>query len=54
MNNKIESVVIVTNEHGSIASLRFTNSKDDRDISSPSKSSIYTLIERHIREVQRG
>lgn len=54
MKNKIESIVIVTGEHGSVATLRFANSKDDIVISSSSKPLLYTLIEKKVKKVQNG
>jgi len=54
MKNKIESIVIVTSEYGSVATLRFANEKDDRFISSSSKPVLYTLIEKHVDKVQNA
>ncbi len=51
MKNKLESVVIVTNEHGSVASIRFEDRKDDKDISWTNKNTLYELVEKHIGEV---
>lgn len=53
MKNRVESVVIATNEYGSVASIRFNDSKDDRDISSPNKQVLYGLIEKHIKQAQK-
>lgn len=48
MKNEIESVVIVTNPHGAVATMRFKNDKDDKIISSPNKDVLYTLVEQHV------
>lgn len=53
MSNKIESVVIVTNKYGKVASLRFADSKDDREISSSNAKVLYSLIEQHVKRVQK-
>lgn len=50
--NKIESIVIVTGESGSVASLRFTNRMLDKDISSSSKPVLYTLIEKYVKSLK--
>jgi hypothetical protein len=51
---KLESVVIVKGTHGSVATIRFDNPLHDRFISSTSKPVLYTLIEKHIKDVLRG
>lgn len=48
---KIESAVIVTNEHGSIATLRFDEPLLDRIISSSSKTTLYIKIEKYVKKV---
>lgn len=52
MKNKLDSVVIVTNQFGKVATIRFQDDKDDRIISS-SESVIYTLVEKYIKTVLR-
>lgn len=47
----IESIVIVKNQHGSVATLRFSNPEHDRFISSHSKQALYALIEKHVKRV---
>ena len=48
MKNEIESVVIVSNPKGAVATMRFKDGKDDKIISSPSKDVLYTLVEQHV------
>lgn len=57
--NKIESIVIVKGEHGSVATLRFANSVDDVILSSfnnsdKSKNYLYESIEKHVKKVQEN
>ena len=49
--NKLESVVIVTNPDGAVATIRFTDGRDDRIISSTKKNALYNLVEKHLRKV---
>lgn len=51
MKNKLSSIVIVTNEFGSVASVRFENRKDDRDISWTNKNTLYEIVEKYVKEV---
>lgn len=51
MKAELQSVVIVMNGFGSVATIRFNDYKQDRIISSTSKSVLYTLIERHVQGV---
>lgn len=49
MNNKIESIVIVTSKVGSVATLRFTDPKVDKifstqDASEDSKNKLYKKV----------
>ena len=53
MKNKLESAVIVTNKYASIATIRFTNKEDDKIISSTTKPVLYSLVEKHIKQVLR-
>ncbi len=46
------SVVIVTNKHGRVATLRFDNPKHDRIFSCTGYWGIYAMIERYVKEVQ--
>jgi hypothetical protein len=46
--NQLKSAVIVQNEHGYIASLRYSDRFSDVDLSSSSKYMIYVLIENHV------
>ncbi len=54
MKNKIESVVIVKGEHGSVATIRFKDGKDDKIISATSKPTLYVLIEQHVNGILNG
>lgn len=54
--NKLESAVIVNNPKGSVATLRFADSKDDKilsvtGVSEKNKNTLYTLVEKHVKEV---
>jgi hypothetical protein len=51
MKNKLDSIVIVTNEFGSVASVRFENRKDDKDISWTNKNTLYEIVEKYVKEV---
>lgn len=53
MANQVESVVIVTNRYGSIATMRFSDPKTDRIISSSNKPILYTQIEKYVKKVTR-
>lgn len=50
MKNKIESAVIVDNEFGSTATLRFNDPSLDR-ILSGTKPNIYVAIEKYVKKV---
>lgn len=50
--NQLESAVIVTNEHGAVATIRFEDPKDDKIISANTKPTLYKLVEDHIKKVQ--
>lgn len=57
--NVLESVVIVKGEHGSVATIRFQDGKDDKIFSSSSnsaksKESLYSLIESYVTGVLNG
>ncbi len=54
MSNKLESIVIVKNEHGAVATVRFEDGKDDRLISANSKQTLYVLVEQHVLGVLNG
>lgn len=45
-----ESVVIVRNDHGAVATLRYKTARFDKIISSPSpkKTAIYRAVEAHV------
>ena len=54
--NKLDSVVIVTNDFGAVATIRFEDFKDDKilsvtGVSEKSKNTLYTLIEKHVAGV---
>lgn len=49
--NKLESVVIVTNPSGAVATIRFEDGRDDKMISSIKKNVLYNLIEKYIKKV---
>lgn len=49
--NKLESVVIVTNPHGAVATVRFEDPKDDKFISWTNKNVLYEIVEKYIKEV---
>lgn len=49
--NKLESVVIVTNPDGAVATIRYADGKDDKIISSTKKNVLYNLIEKHLKRV---
>ena len=52
--NKLESVVIVRNKFGSVATIRFEGGKGDKIISATSRNTIYKLVEKHIAGVLDG
>lgn len=52
--NKLESVVIVRNKFGAVATIRFEGGKGDRIVSSSSKNGIYKLIESHVEKILNG
>lgn len=49
-----QSVVIVTNEHGATATLRFANPKKDRILSSTKKIGIYKAVEDYVMGRKRN
>lgn len=51
MKTEIESAVIVKNDYGSVAMLRFNDRSRDRSISANSKPTLYTLIEKYVQDV---
>lgn len=51
---KIESVTIVKNPKGAVATLRYSDSSKDRIMSSPVKGTLYGLIDKHISAVLAG
>lgn len=51
MKTKLESAVIVKNEHGYVATIRFSDEMKDKFISSNSKPVLYKLVEEHIARV---
>lgn len=48
---KLESAVIVKNDHGYVATVRFNDPMKDKFISSNSKPVLYKLVEEHITKV---
>lgn len=48
---KLESIVIVKNKYGSVATVRFSEPMQDRIISSNNKKVLYTLVEKHVKRV---
>lgn len=46
--NGLESIVIVTNQYGSIATIRLKDSSKDRIISANTKASLHLLIDKYI------
>lgn len=57
--NKLDSIVIVKNDKGSVATIRFEDGKDDKILSSSnnsvkSKESLYVQIETHVNGVLNG
>lgn len=51
MTNKLESIVIVTGEHGSVATVRFSDYLTDRIISANNKNTLYSLVENYVKKV---
>lgn len=51
MKNTLESVVIVTNPDGAVATIRFSNPRDDKFISWTNKNTLYEIVEKYIGEV---
>lgn len=48
---ELESIVIVKNDFGSVATIRFNEPLKDKIISSTSKPILYKLVEQHVRKV---
>lgn len=51
MKIDINSIVIVTNNYGSVATLRFTDVRYDKILSHSSKDSLYISIEDYVKQV---
>lgn len=49
---KLESAVIVKNDKGSVATLRFDKPRSDIFISATNKNTLYKLIERYVARVK--
>lgn len=49
--SKLESAVIVKNDFGVVATLRFDNPKLDTFISATKKKVLYILIEKYVKRV---
>lgn len=49
--NKLESVVIVRNDVGSVATIRFENSDDDKIFSSNSRRVLYEMVEQYVARI---
>lgn len=49
--NKLESVVIVRNPHGAVATVRFENDRDDKIMSATNRPVLYNLVEKYIKKV---
>lgn len=50
MKNEIESIVIVTNKYGRVATMHFTNTKYNKIVSSSSKAGIHALIDKQVKK----
>lgn len=51
---KLESVVIVKNDYGAVATIRFSNPRKDKIISTPTHKKIYDMIEDEVKKVTHG
>ena len=51
MKNKLESVIIVKNNFGGTATMRFEDKKDDKILSATNRTVLYSLTEKYISEV---
>lgn len=49
-----ESVVIVTNDNGAVATLHFKTESKSRILSSPNKDSIYKAVEKYVMGEKRN
>lgn len=49
--NELQSVVIVRNKKGAVATIRFEDERYDKMFSSPNKNSLYGTIDRYISTV---
>lgn len=52
--NKLLSAVIVHNQYGAVATIRFSNPRTDKIISTPSPKKIYDMIEDVVKEATNG
>lgn len=52
--NKLDSIVIVRNQYGGVATIRFSDPAQDKIISSSNKIALYSLIEKHVEKVLNG
>lgn len=50
MKTEIESIVIVTNKYGKVATMYFTNPKYNKIVSASSKPGIHALIDKHVKK----
>jgi hypothetical protein len=51
MKNKLESVVIVRNPHGAVATIRWADGKDDKIMSATNRPVLYNLVEKYVKKV---
>lgn len=49
--DKLKSVVIVRNDFGAVATIRFSEERRDKIISTPSPKKIYEMVEDEVRKV---
>ena len=47
----LESITVVKNKNGAVATMRFTDPQYDKIVSSSSKPGVYVLVDKHIAEV---
>lgn len=52
--NVLLSAVIVRNEYGAVATIRFSNPRTDRIISTPNHKKIYDMIEDIVKDNTNG
>lgn len=51
---KLESVVIVKNDYGVVATIRFDTPRKDKIISTPNHKKVYEMIEDEVRKATNG